>query len=223
MSRPVRANAIKQRLKEGVTEKTRIIAYLTLLFSLAGYLSGLHRLLELTSHFKVQYLMVSVCSAVVLVLLRDRRGSLVAFLGVLLNSAVILPWYMSRPAVPPSPQASQLRLLLANVLTSNQESASLIRLVRLEKPDVLVLQEVDRRWMQELEPLSALYPYSEVKPRRDNFGIALLSRLPLVQSRTLILGNGAVPSILAHVDLAGQVVSILATHPLPPGSQETFE
>jgi endonuclease/exonuclease/phosphatase (EEP) superfamily protein YafD len=214
---------MKKRIEEVVKDKTRMIAYLTLVVSLAGYLGGMHWLLELTCHFKVQYLVVSVCCFVVLLLLRDRRGSLVGLLCVVLNSAVILPWYVGRSSVPSSTQASRLRILLSNVLTSNRRSANLIRLVQLEKPDVLVLEEVDRRWMQALIPLNASFPYSKAMPRSDNFGIAVLSRLPLVQAHSLTLGSGEVPSIQANVDLAGQTISILATHPLPPGSHETFE
>jgi endonuclease/exonuclease/phosphatase (EEP) superfamily protein YafD len=144
------ARTMKKRIQEVVKDKTRMIVWLKLFFSLAGYLGGVHWLLELTSHFRVQYLVVSVWCLVVLALLRDLRGSLIGLLCVVLNGAVILPWYVGRPEPPSSTQASNLRLLLSNVLTSNRRSASLIRLVRLEKPDVVVLEEVNRRWMQEL-------------------------------------------------------------------------
>jgi endonuclease/exonuclease/phosphatase (EEP) superfamily protein YafD len=217
------AGNMKNRIQEVVKDKTRMIAWLTLFFSLAGYLGGVHWLLELTCHFRIQFLVVSAWCLVVLALLRDLRGSLVGLLCVILNGAVILPWYLGRPDPSPNTQASNLRLLLSNVLTSNRRSASLIRLVQLEQPDVLVLEEVNRRWMQELAPLSALLPYSKVMPRRDNFGIAVLSRLPIVRAPELTLGSGGVPTLLADVDLDGQTISILATHPLPPGSRETFQ
>jgi endonuclease/exonuclease/phosphatase (EEP) superfamily protein YafD len=214
---------MKKSLKEAVRDKIQMIAWLTLLFSLAGYLGGVHWLLELTSHFKVQYLAVASGCFVISLLLRDLRGSLLGLLCVILNGAAILPWYIGRPEAVLGTQASHLRILLSNVHTRNRRSADLVQLVRLEKPDILVLQEVNDRWMQEMKPLDALFPHSKEIPRSDNFGIAVLSRLPLVQASELTLGNGDVPSILAEVSLDGQTVSILATHPLPPGSHETSE
>src|SRR5205085_1142243 len=58
----VKGNAAEPgRIKRFLTDKSRMIAYLMLIFSLAGYLGGLHRILELTTHFRVQYLALSGC------------------------------------------------------------------------------------------------------------------------------------------------------------------
>ena len=213
---------MKKRVQEWLRDKTRLLTCLTLLFSLAGYLGRAHRLLELTSHFKAQYLAVSLCCLVALLLWRDRRWSLVALLSTVINSAAILPWYWGKSAAPSGAQANHVRLLLSNVLTSNQQSARLIELVHSEQPDVLILQEVNGRWMQALKPLDDSFPYAKAIPRDDNFGIAVLSRLPL-RAREMTLGNSGVPSIVADLKIAGRDISLIATHPLPPGSQETFE
>src|SRR5262249_20284190 len=132
-------------------------------------------------------------------------------------------WCLGRPAVPSVTGANRLRLLLSNVLTRNRRSSDLIRLVDREKPDILILEEIDRRWMQELRPLNAALPFSKSITRRDNFGIAVWSRLPMARAEKLALGSGGVPSVLVDVQIDGRIVSLLATHPLPPGGRKTFE
>ena len=50
----------------------------------------------------------------------------------------------------------------------------------------------------------------------DNFGIVLLSRLPLETGTTLFLGGAGVPSIRARARLGERTVTFLASHPVPP-------
>lgn len=215
--------AAKQSSSEAAADKIRMLASLTLVFSLAGYLGACFWLLELTAHFKLQYLVISVLLLLILLPLRDRRGVLVSLACVVINSYAVLPWYAGRPVRSSALQTSKLRLLLSIVLTSNRNSPTLIRLVDREKPDLLIVEEIDPRWMDELRPLGITLPYAEWVPRRDNFGIAVLSRLPLAHAEKLMLGRGGVPSLLVEVRLDGRTVSVLATHPLPPGGRRTFE
>src|SRR4051812_19898066 len=130
--------AAKRSSREAATDKIRIVAYLTLAFSLASYLGTVFWVLELTAHFKLQYLVISVVTLPVLILLRDRRGTFASLLCVVLNGSAVLPWYVARPTVPPAPRSSRLRLLLSNVLTSNRNSSSLVHLIDRERPDVLI-------------------------------------------------------------------------------------
>ena len=55
----------------------------------------------------------------------------------------------------------------------------------------------------------------------DNFGIAVLSRVAFVNLREVEL-DGQVPSILADFSFADGLISLFATHPLPPGSGRPF-
>ena len=65
------------------------------------------------------------------------------------------------------------------------------------------------------------------RSRSDNFGIALFSRLPIVESRIVETGGraspgitegrrGGVPTILAALDSGRGELRIVATHPPPP-------
>lgn len=57
-------------------------------------------------------------------------------------------------------------------------------------------------------------------PREDNFGVALYSRYPLARSEIRQIGEAAVPSVIAEVELPDGPVTVIATHPLPPDGPE---
>jgi endonuclease/exonuclease/phosphatase (EEP) superfamily protein YafD len=55
-----------------------------------------------------------------------------------------------------------------------------------------------------------------VATRGDNFGVALLSRVPWSDARTLYLGDGGLPSVEARLQLQGRELMIVGTHAMPP-------
>jgi endonuclease/exonuclease/phosphatase (EEP) superfamily protein YafD len=77
---------------------------------------------------------------------------------------------------------------------------------------------VQPQWLREIESLQDLYPHQHIVPRRDNFGIALLSKLAWTDVRMEEFGS-EVPSIVAHLELDGQPWLLIGTHPVPPGSR----
>ena len=211
----------KRGLTYLLTDTIRLIAVLVALATASGYLAGVHRLFELACHFRFQYLAASAVCLLALLLLRDGRWSVVAAGAVVLNGAEVLPWYLPER---PSSQAAgaSFRVVLSNVLTSNPGFGQVLALAREEAPDLLVLQEIDPRWSDEMAELDQELPYSKKLPRLDNFGIGLWSRYPLVDIREIESGTYGVPSIAAHVEVNGETIAVLATHPLPPASLDGF-
>ena len=67
----------------------------------------------------------------------------------------------------------------------------------------------------------AAYPYSVSSPRVDNFGIALFSKLPLIDPVVTSFGPDAdVPSVQAKIAWQGKTLTFLGTHPVPPISPQ---
>jgi endonuclease/exonuclease/phosphatase (EEP) superfamily protein YafD len=147
-----------------------------------------------------------------------------ALLAIGLNALVVLPYYFSPgPRVQADdPKAGPLRVMLSNVHTANRDTELVIAMVRREAPDVVILEEVDDRWANALRELDPLFPHARVISRSDNFGIGIWSRRPLLDVEEIASGDFVVPSIQAQVEIAGQRVTILATHPIPPASKEGF-
>lgn len=109
-----------------------------------------------------------------------------------------------------------MRLLLANVLTSNLDKQSFLDLVSATNPDAICVQEADDAWGDALKSLEERYPLHAIVPRSDNFGIAFYTRLPGRMSGVLFQREHDVPALAATVEVEGQRFSILDVHAVPP-------
>ena len=188
------------------------------LFSVAGYLGKLNLYFELTSHFRLQYLILAACAIPLLLLLRVKKAWLaVCGFCLVVNLAEILP-YLPQPNINSvsSTSTQPLRVLVANVLSSNQRYPEVISLIRAEKPDLAVFIEINTAWTRALEPIEDILPNAVVHPREDNFGIAIYSKVPLEDATAKEFGLRNSVSILATIAVNGQKLSIVATHPVPP-------
>ncbi|MEQ9548786.1 MAG: endonuclease/exonuclease/phosphatase family protein [Coleofasciculus sp. G3-WIS-01] len=194
-----------------------------LLLSLAAYLGGFHRYFELISHFKVQYFVISCIVFILFSLAKRKTWWLVSLFCLTLNAVEVIPWYIPQFSPIHTSSGQPLRVLLANVYSDNQRYAEFISLVKAEKPQLLVVQEVNPIWSQQLEALKPLLPYQTVYPRFDNFGIAVYSAIPLMNTDIKLFTEYDIPSIFAEVQWQGSTVSIIATHPLPPINAEYFK
>lgn len=212
---------MKTALQAFLKDKMRMLLSITMLLTGASYLSGVHRYLELVCHFRMQYMEASLFFLTFLALMRDWRWSVVAAACLILNGAAILPWYIQKPSRSEA-DGTKIRVLLSNVFTENRNSGALLSVIAAERPDVLVLQEVDDYWMHALEPLTSSFPFSISIPRSDNFGIAVFSRIPFTQVDERPFGVTEVPSIAFDLKFIDEVISFVATHPLPPVRKEAF-
>jgi endonuclease/exonuclease/phosphatase (EEP) superfamily protein YafD len=166
--------------------------------------------LELTSHFKVQYLVIS------LLLLSgvwfcDRRKQwlLIGLFCVSIQLFEIVPWYWP-PHWSGRSHSDHLRILQSNVFAPNRSYAKVLSLVQAEQPDLAIFQEVNARWTQHLNPLSSTYPFTF----QTSEGLAIYSRLPL--SQPVQFGTGEKSSIATHLTVNQQELTLVVTHPVPP-------
>lgn len=110
-----------------------------------------------------------------------------------------------------------IRILIYNVLMYNRESEKLLALVKKTDPDIVLLAEVDERWTNEIAVLEKSYPHFVKYPIANTYGIALYSRLELVDPQVKFLVEKDIPSIHTDVKLpSGKVFTLYCLHPLPP-------
>ncbi len=83
-----------------------------------------------------------------------------------------------------------------------------------------MLEEINAEWLRQLADLKNLFPHSIEATREDNFGIVLLSRHPIENRDAVHIGPAEVPSVLTHMVIRGRSLTVLGTHPLPPGGRE---
>jgi len=180
-----------------------------------GLLGRFHWALDLLSHFRWQYLCLCL-GLVAWALFRRRQVLLVVAMSTLLLNG----WLIGSLALQTSqyrvPQGDRLRVVSLNVLTSNSNKEDVLEYLRQKKPDVIFLMEVDAGWAQALQALRSDYPHGLVRDQTDNFGVALLSRVPLRDVQLFITHGSDMPSIHASLNYEGRDLIILGTHPLPP-------
>lgn len=190
------ATPAKHRVARSIGNAIILVALPPAGATVLGFLATLNWGLDLFAHFRVQYFVSLMLAGVALLALKRWRWA--AGFGVLaaVNFAVIVPLYAGRDPAAPGPA---VRAMLMNVNTRYGDPARVAQAIAQVDPDVVVLEEVSKEWLEDLESTIARYPYTEVSPRDDNFGIALLSRFPLDGKRTELIGSAGVPTIVAEV------------------------
>jgi endonuclease/exonuclease/phosphatase (EEP) superfamily protein YafD len=187
-----------------------------------GFLGRFHWLLDLFSHFRVQYLLGLSCLGLVLLIGRRRKTAIACLMAALLNAMVVLPLFFGEEVLPTSPTKT-FRVLQLNVNTQQGDPQRVLQLIDEVDPDFIVLEELNRHWIQQLSVLETKYPHSLVSPREDNFGIGLYSKWELLDQQIVEFGSAEVPSAFADLSFEGIAVRVIATHPLPPMSAINFQ
>lgn len=121
-------------------------------------------------------------------------------------------------------ETERIRILAANVLTTNHNADGLIALIREYQPDVFVTLETDSWWQERLDTLSPDYPHAIKCPLDNLYGMHVYSRLPLLDSATQFLVEDDIPSMHAMAVLpSGHKVRMHFLHPAPPSPTEHDE
>lgn len=119
-----------------------------------------------------------------------------------------------------SPGTAHVRVLVQNVHTNNHAFNLVSKTIREAQPDLVALLETDDLWAGAVqEHLGELFPYSKVRPRSDNFGMGMFSRMPL-DGTIFDTPPLEVPSIEAITVVEGKPLRVIATHTIPPLSAE---
>ena len=199
-----------------------IAATVNTLFSIVGYLGKLNIFFELSSHFKLQYLLVGSSTFIFFAFVRSKkRFLLVSAFCIIINLAEIVPWYFPAPAWAGATPGQHLRILHSNVLRSNRRYSEVISLVKAEQPDIAVFVEVNSSWAKELSVLSEMFPYSYTQQESEICGSAIYSKLPLENASVKAFSNQR-KSLLADVKFQGKIISLILAHPTVPIEQKSF-
>jgi len=167
-------------------------------------------LLELLAHFRLQYL-VSLAALAALYVARRRWYTAAALLPfAIVNGMAVAPYWprgvASEPFLGPG-----IELMSANLYARNDDYGRFLELVRQVSPDLIVLLEVDSGWARALGGLAEDYPQRVLVPREGPYGIAVLSRLSLLEHRTIDLAG--IPALEAQIALPdGSALHLIGVH-----------
>ena len=189
-------------------------AALTVIFSVITAINIPYHGVELFSHFRLQYLVVSVLLLLVFVALQDPKFSLALLITAILNGVFIVDWY--RPLKGESSGDQNLKLMHANVLARNDQYQKLLDLVTEEEPDMVFLQEINNDWVAGITSLKSEYPYYYTEPRAGNFGIAVYSKFPFNSILHVDSPPLGYPTISATVSIGEKDLTLISSHPTIP-------
>lgn len=208
-----------------------LIILLSVLVILASLLSLVHDLSYWYSKIldfpRLQYLLLAVICLLLYLLLNKewKIPSILLLLGLVasigINSAKILPYLIGEKTVPDAlvnatPENSA-GILVANVLITNKKATGFLQIVENQDPDMVLVLEVDRWWIDQLGPLKQRYPYAMELPLDNAYGMALYSKFPLKDRDIKFLQHNNVPSFHTKVQLpSGKTFRFHGVHPVPP-------
>ena len=116
---------------------------------------------------------------------------------------------------------NQLKIMVSNVLSTNNQTQKLIALVNQKQPDILITLETDEKWQQALSVIEADYPYTVKVPLDNLYGMHLYSKLELINPEVKYLMVDDIPSIHTQLRLqSGRVIWLYCLHPMPPSPTE---
>lgn len=187
---------------------------LLVLVGLAGLLPlGAHYWwgFELLSHFRVQYAALAGVSIAVSLVGRQWLAAALLAVAITINVGPVIAYL---PTAIDTPVGARLDILNINVNSSNRNYATILDAIRHSEADVVTLLEVTPELENTLALISDEYPHRESLPAQGNFGIALLSRHPLID--VTYFATGETTGIDARIGHPSGPVSVLAVHLLPP-------
>ncbi len=196
-----------------------ILSALVCLFTLLGYLGDRFWLFDLCAHFKLQYAVILLVFLMFFLAYRRFYIAISLFLFLAVNLYEVGALYFSRGSAISGPV---LKISSINLWSSNTETQKVIDYIHRVDPDMLILQEFNERWYDDLHTVLEAYPYQKAVVRTDNFGIAIYSKVALQSTTKLNLSQAEIPSLLATIIFQDQLLHVLATHPLPPVGLQYF-
>ena len=184
------------------------------LVSVTGFLGELNILFEIFSHTRIILSFVLLVLSTLLFLLRRKVATFVSAGFLFLNLLLILPYYapMEKSTLSDSTKLSILQINVQGGLNTDYKKT--MDLVKTEKPHIVALTEITSGWSNYLDRALKDYPYRTVEPRLG--GVAVYSKIPLIDSEVRYTGKIKRPRIVSKVKLDGKETQLIFAHPVIP-------
>lgn len=186
----------------------------------ASLLEEFHWFFSLITHFREWFIvsfLILICTS--LWVTRFRKTLLSVSFGCAIFHMVNLApyWVPSQKKLSvQSEQAKPLKIFFANINFQNNKKNLLVKHLKREQPDIVLLIEVSEAWMEELTSLRGIYPYSKAIVKDDNFGMAALSKTPLQVREVFVDRLNVIPALFLSSKVSASSLNLVLLHPFPP-------
>jgi endonuclease/exonuclease/phosphatase (EEP) superfamily protein YafD len=179
-----------------------------------GWTGRWHWFPELFSHFFLQYAPLFVA---LFLFIRERLWQGLALAALVFSFWVIAPFWVPRPVE--TPEKWSMNVFQFNAA---RNTASLTRWLMEHRGevDLVLVLEADPFFAAGMGALAEAFPHRIARLDDSPFGIALLSRYPLEEARTLELADAGFLALAATVIAPGGPLRVFGIHPPPPLGKE---
>lgn len=196
--------------------------------SVAGFVA------EVAASFRFQYLWLAVALGVLTAVVRCPKWAVLSAVVAIVNLAAVAGLYLPPPdpsgnstasgAVKSAVRSVAIAQFNAQASTSPSGFNSLARFVDETDPDVVAVEDLSGAWAAQFRgAFPQMSPVIEL-PMAGGGGIGLYSRIPIQDARLRYFSDAehGLASITARLLLGGEIVDLVATHPIAPTSPTTL-
>ncbi len=181
--------------------------------------------LELLTHFQVYYFWLTLALIIVFIILRQFHQIVsliplfILLFALAVNGLELATWYLPNQRIIDE-QTNLLKIMSFNILVKNDEVDRIVRSIISTDPDLATLIEIEPEMMKNIERMTKeRFPYSF---RAPGGGLAVLSKLPLEDSRgEKFLGSNDT-NLVTHINHRNKRIQIIAIHPFVPVKSDLF-
>ena len=184
-----------------------------LALTLAAFFGTSGHTLELLSNLRIPLMLVSAILTICILALRALWAVTLPLVSLVINFALILPYYLPDPTPPVLPD--KLNICTINIWGShNKHLDRVIGFIKEKHPDIVCIDEYTHAWMLNAKAALPDYPYTFVEGVSG--GAAVLSRVP-IERIPAVGGNGLRRyGVRGVVRLGDKEVLLMAVHPPNP-------
>lgn len=201
----------------------KLLVLSTCVFTITGFYGDHTWLADLTSHFRIQYLVLQFSGLVYLVFLSKRPKLVKGFEIILvavcmaLNLQLMMPYYLTPKDDAKQPLIGTVKILHINVLKVNQQYPLVIEQIKKYDPDILELAEYSQKWQDALKASGVLkaYPHYHVEAWGDN---GFYSKRPFTNFKTVWANKSLDATLSMNFKIGDRPVTLVVAHPRPPAS-----
>jgi len=192
----------------------RLLLFATALVAVLNVLplgARLSWMLELTSHFRVQYLAVTLVLLALLAVRRRFSACAVLVAAGAVSAVPVLPYLPIAIGSQAKAAATPIKVLSVNVSFLQFSGRRLLEIMQEADPDIIIVEELTPHSERVLAPLDAAFPEHRKFPADGAYGIGLWSRFGVESSETFALGR--VPAIEARLrGPTGDTFTVIGVH-----------
>jgi endonuclease/exonuclease/phosphatase (EEP) superfamily protein YafD len=111
---------------------------------------------------------------------------------------------------------------MIGVLTGNLHFEKVKNIIKNSDVDILLLNEINYKWLEELNEVVTDFDIKEEYPREDNFGIALYSKINDSNQSVKVINLYEIPYIKYNFTLNNTDFSLYYIHLIPPLPERNF-